>query len=245
MLKTSLFLATLLSSTAAFAQDVPRAEETAPAPDAAAATSSGNDDASIVVTATRTPTTIDRVAASVTVLDKTAIDRTQDIGVTELLLRTPGISISRNGGYGTATSLRIRGAESDQTVVVIDGVKLNDPSATGGGYNFANLLTGDAARVEVEILAQAPGFDAVPDSATARLAAELGAVPSEEKVNYGTEAGQYAAVGIDTVVCGPGDIAQAHTADEYVDLSQLLACEEFVQRLVDHLSVDEDGSDAA
>ena len=149
MLKTSLFLATLLSSTAAFAQDVPRAEETAPAPDAAAATSSGNDDASVVVTATRTPTTIDRVAASVTVLDKTAIDRTQDIGVTELLLRTPGISISRNGGYGTATSLRIRGAESDQTVVVIDGVKLNDPSATGGGYNFANLLTGDAARIEV------------------------------------------------------------------------------------------------
>lgn len=103
----------------------------------------------IIVTATRTPVAIDRVPAAITALDKAAIDRSQDIGVTELLLRTPGISISRNGGYGTSTSLRIRGAESDQTVVVIDGVKLNDPASTGGGYNFANLLVGDASRIEI------------------------------------------------------------------------------------------------
>lgn len=105
--------------------------------------------ATIIVTATRSPTPIDRVASAVTVLDKDAIDRAQDIGVTELLLRTPGVSIARNGGYGTNTTLRIRGAETDQTVVVIDGVKLNDPAAAGGGYNFANLLVGDAARIEV------------------------------------------------------------------------------------------------
>jgi vitamin B12 transporter len=103
----------------------------------------------IVVSANRAPTAIDRVASSVTVLDKAAIDRNQDIGVADLLLRTPGVSLSRNGGYGTNTSLRIRGAETDQTVVVIDGVKLNDPSSAGGGYNFANLLVGDAARIEV------------------------------------------------------------------------------------------------
>lgn len=92
---------------------------------------------------------LDKVPASVTILDKAAIDRAQDIGVSELLLRTPGIGMARNGGYGGATSLRIRGAESEQTVVVIDGVKLNDPASAGGGYNFANLLTGDAARIEV------------------------------------------------------------------------------------------------
>jgi vitamin B12 transporter len=104
---------------------------------------------SIIVTATRAPLTLDEIPASVAVLDKAAIDRSQDIGVTELLLRTPGISMSRNGGYGTSTSLRIRGAESEHTVVVIDGVKLNDPSSTGGGFNFANLLAGDIARIEV------------------------------------------------------------------------------------------------
>ncbi len=117
------------------------------AEEAAHAVASEGD--SIIVTATRAPLTLDEIPASIAVLDKDAIDRAQDIGVTELLLRTPGISISRNGGYGTATSLRIRGAESEHTVAVIDGVKLNDPSSTGGGFNFTNLLVGDIARIEV------------------------------------------------------------------------------------------------
>ena len=147
MKKTSVLLAGLLASTSAVAQDVPFTN--APAPDAASTEVTGTAGSDIVVTATRTPTAIDRVTASVTVLDKAAIDRSQDLGIAELLLRTPGVSLARNGGIGTATSLRIRGAESEHTVVVLDGVKLNDPAAIGGGYNFANLLTGDAARIEV------------------------------------------------------------------------------------------------
>jgi vitamin B12 transporter len=107
------------------------------------------DDNAILVTALREPIRLDRVASSLTVLDTAAIDRGQAPAVSDLLVRTPGISFTRNGGYGTSTSIRIRGAEADQTVVVIDGVKLADPSSTGGGYNFANLLTGDAGRIEI------------------------------------------------------------------------------------------------
>ncbi|OJU17963.1 MULTISPECIES: TonB-dependent receptor [unclassified Sphingomonas] len=136
----------LIAPSPLFAQSANQPPVSAPAPDAAA---TPDADGTVVVTAMRAPVAIDRVAASVTVLDKNAIDRAGDMSVSDLLLRTPGVTMSRNGGYGTATSLRIRGAESDQTVVVIDGVKLNDPSATGGGYNFANLLTGDAGRIEV------------------------------------------------------------------------------------------------
>jgi vitamin B12 transporter len=143
----------LLAGLALFAPATAYADpvlQQAPQPDSAAATVTGESDPStIVVSANRSPVAIDRVAASVTVLDKAAIDRAGDLSVADILVRTPGVSLSRNGGYGTATSLRIRGAESDQTVVVIDGVKLNDPSSTGGGYNFANLLTGDAARIEI------------------------------------------------------------------------------------------------
>jgi vitamin B12 transporter len=119
------------------------------APFAACAHAEEAEAPSILVTATRIATPADEVAASITVLDKPTIDRAQDIGVSELLLRTPGVTLSRNGGYGTSTSLRIRGAESEQTVVVIDGVKLNDPAAASGGYNFANLLVGGTARIEV------------------------------------------------------------------------------------------------
>jgi len=137
MFKKSILLS-LFVSAPGFAQK-------APSPDAAADSEAG----AVIVTATRIPLDADRVASSVTVLDKAAIDRAGDLGVSDLLLRTPGVSISRNGGYGTTTSLRIRGAETDQTVVVIDGVKLNDPSSPGGGYNFGNMLVGDASRIEV------------------------------------------------------------------------------------------------
>lgn len=139
------FVSSLAVSALALAGSPVALAQQAPAPDAAV----NEKDDDIVVTASRAPMQIDRVPASITVLDKAAIDRSQDIGATELLLRTPGISMSRNGGYGTATSLRIRGAEADQTVVVIDGVKLNDPAATGGGYNFGNMLVGDASRIEI------------------------------------------------------------------------------------------------
>lgn len=135
--RSSICLAAVAASSAAFADEAPTAHAVA------------DDGDSIIVTATRAPLTLDEVPSSIAVLDKEAIDRAQDIGVTELLLRTPGISISRNGGYGTSTSLRIRGAESEHTVVVIDGVKLNDPSSTGGGFNFTNLLAGDISRIEV------------------------------------------------------------------------------------------------
>ena len=103
----------------------------------------------VVVTANRSAQSADRVGQTVTILTTTDIQDSQTVGVADLLIRTPGVTLSRNGGVGATTSLRIRGAETDQTLAVIDGVKLNDPSGTGGGYNFGNLLVGDIARIEV------------------------------------------------------------------------------------------------
>lgn len=103
----------------------------------------------VVVTANRSAQAVNRVGQSVTVLTSQAIEAGQTLAVADLLIRTPGVSLSRNGGIGSATSVRIRGAETDQTVAVIDGVKLNDPSGVGGGFNFGNLLVGDVARIEV------------------------------------------------------------------------------------------------
>lgn len=103
----------------------------------------------LVVTANRSPQEADRVGQSVTVLTAQDIQSGQVVDVSALLAQTPGVAVSRNGGVGGATSIRIRGAETDQTVVVVDGVKLNDPSAVGGGYNFANLLSGDIGRIEI------------------------------------------------------------------------------------------------
>ena len=103
----------------------------------------------VVVTANRSAQPIERVGASVTVLTQAAIEARQTPAVVELLAQTPGVSFTRNGGVGTTTGVNIRGAESQHTVVLIDGVKLNDPSSTQGGFNFGNLLVGDTARIEV------------------------------------------------------------------------------------------------
>jgi vitamin B12 transporter len=103
----------------------------------------------LVVTATRSALPITSVGDSITVIDTDAARRSQRTALSDLLTTTAGVSASRNGGLGTTTSVRIRGAESDQTVVLIDGIKLNDPSSPGGGFNFANLLVDDVARVEI------------------------------------------------------------------------------------------------
>jgi vitamin B12 transporter len=103
----------------------------------------------IVVTANRTAQPVERVGQSITLIDSAEIERRQTQTVADVLRTVPGVSITRNGGVGTSTSVFIRGAESDQTVALVDGIKLNDPSSPGGGFNFGNLLIGNIERIEV------------------------------------------------------------------------------------------------
>ena len=103
----------------------------------------------IVVVANRAPEPLSKVGNSVTVLNDDAIRQSQEVVVADLLAQTPGVTFARTGGVGQPTSVFIRGAENGQTVVVIDGVQLNDPSTTNGGFDFANLLTSDISRIEI------------------------------------------------------------------------------------------------
>ncbi len=141
-----------LSSTAVAAVLIasPALADDQKAPEADVAGSAGaNGVAELVVTATRTAQPIEKVGASVTVLTQGAIEASQAVSVVELLAQQPSVNFVRNGGPGTTTSLNIRGAETQHTVVLIDGVKLNDPSSTQGGFNSGNLLAGDITRIEI------------------------------------------------------------------------------------------------
>jgi vitamin B12 transporter len=106
-------------------------------------------DDTIVVTANRAAQPLSRVGQTISILDSAEINRRQTGNVVDLLRSVPGVTITRNGGVGGTTGVFIRGAETDQTVALIDGVKINDPAAPGGGFNFGNLLTGNIDRIEV------------------------------------------------------------------------------------------------
>lgn len=84
----------------------------------------------------------------------------------------------------------------------------------------------------IALLSAMPALNNTPESAVVGLAQELSGNPDFGKVSFGTEAAHFQRRGIAAVVCGPGSIAQAHKADEYVEIEQVLKCEEFMRRLM-------------
>jgi acetylornithine deacetylase len=83
-----------------------------------------------------------------------------------------------------------------------------------------------------ELLARVPPLAPDLDSRAAGLAASLGALRPSFAMPFGTEAGFFQEVGIPAIVCGPGDIAQAHQPDEWVEAEQIVAADRFLARLV-------------
>lgn len=120
---------------------------TAPAAAQTVAKDSGGDD--IVVTATGTVQSADEVGQAITVIDADTIRTRQEVNVADLLATTPGVRFNRNGTTGSVTGVSLRGAETTQTLVLIDGVRVNDPSAIGDAFDFGNLLVGNIQRIEV------------------------------------------------------------------------------------------------
>ncbi len=103
----------------------------------------------IVVTATRTEISTAQVGSSISVLTAKEIEERQYSFTIDALRSLPGITVSQNGPFGGSASVRIRGAASDQTLVLIDGVVVNDPASPGAGFNFATLDPTDIERIEV------------------------------------------------------------------------------------------------
>lgn len=87
------------------------------------------------------------LGSSVTVIDSQALEERQTRIVSDVLRDVPGVAVSRSGGIGGQTQVRIRGSESNHVLVFIDGIKASDPYA--GEYDFGNLIADEGARVEV------------------------------------------------------------------------------------------------
>jgi acetylornithine deacetylase len=92
------------------------------------------------------------------------------------------------------------------------------------------------AGVAIELMTSVPPLRPEADGAAERLARRLTGDNGSHVVAYGTEGGQFQEVGWSTVICGPGDIAQAHQPDEFIAISQMQAGEQFMRRLISDLA---------
>lgn len=100
----------------------------------------------VVVTETRTTKLLTQVTGSVHVITREELEKRQFPYLREVLRDVPGLTIVQTGSRGGTTSLFTRGGESDFTMVLIDGVKVND---AGGGFEIANLTTDNVERIEI------------------------------------------------------------------------------------------------
>lgn len=113
------------------------------------ATAFASDDDTIVVTANGIAQPRDEVGQAITVIDLKTLETQQTSVITDILRTVPSVNVARNGGVGAQSSVFIRGGDSSQTLVLIDGVRINDPSSPNAAFDFGALLTGNIGRVEV------------------------------------------------------------------------------------------------
>ncbi len=103
----------------------------------------------ITVVATGRSEEVTTSGQSISVVGSDEIQQVQGPDLTRVLERLPGVTLARSGPLGSQTSLFVRGAGSEQLVVMIDGVRMADAAAPSGGFDFGTLLTGGIGKIEL------------------------------------------------------------------------------------------------
>ena len=102
----------------------------------------------IIVSASRSPLERPQVGSAVTVISRDQIEMRQARYVTDILRSVPGFTVSQTGSIGSQTQVRVRGAEANHVLVLIDGIRANDP-ASGDEFRWEYLTTGNVERIEI------------------------------------------------------------------------------------------------
>ena len=103
----------------------------------------------IVISATRTNTSTLELANSISVIDSSEIANSNNDNVFDLLKNEYGLSFTQQGGYGTLSNVYLRGANTGQTLILIDGVEYNLPSDPSGVFDFSSLPSDNIEKIEV------------------------------------------------------------------------------------------------
>ncbi|MCZ6830460.1 MAG: TonB-dependent receptor [Gammaproteobacteria bacterium] len=103
----------------------------------------------VIVTSSRIEMPLRQIGTAVSVVTDQEIKQQGLISLADILRTTPSVAVSRNGGPGSTTGLRIRGEEGFRTLVLIDGMDISDAAGTQVGPNFENLLSTGISRIEI------------------------------------------------------------------------------------------------
>jgi vitamin B12 transporter len=103
----------------------------------------------VIITATRTETPAVEIGSSYSLMASEQIEKQQLNSVVDVLRQLPGLSIVQQGGPGKVSNVFMRGANSNHTLVIMDGVVMNDPSSPNNAFDFSFLNTLDVDRIEV------------------------------------------------------------------------------------------------
>jgi vitamin B12 transporter len=103
----------------------------------------------ITVVATGSEQRLDWSGQPVAVVGRAEIETIQGPDLTRVLERLPGVTVSRNGGIGGFTAASLRGANAEQVLVLVDGVRAADVAAPAGGTDLGNLLAGEVERIDL------------------------------------------------------------------------------------------------
>jgi vitamin B12 transporter len=143
----------------------------------------------IVVTAGRAPEPIGSTGSAISVISGDTLTTSNPASLTDALRSVPGLMVTQAGGPAGTTGVMLRGANTGQTLVLIDGVRVNDPSGAAGDFNFALVAPGTVDRVEVLRGPQSALYGSDAMGGVINIITKKGSGPAQYSIR--TEGGSY------------------------------------------------------
>ncbi len=159
----------------------------------------------IVVTATRNPLAVSRAGSAVDVIEHDDIARLGATNLVDVLQSVPGLYIHASGGVGSATNVTLRGSTPGQTLVLVDGVRLGDPTSTDNAPDLGTIAIGDVERIEVLRGPQSALYGSDAMGGVVQIITRRGAGPIKKSVTV--EAGAYGTLHTRAAVSGGDKVA--------------------------------------
>lgn len=103
----------------------------------------------VVVTADRSEVPLKNTGSAITVITSEEIEKYGSKNIADVLRTVPGLTISEAGGLGSAAKVQLRGASPGASMILLDGIRISDPSNTEGYFDFGNFSTSNVERIEI------------------------------------------------------------------------------------------------